>query len=486
MATFREEIYRFEGDGKREAFNVRVGVVLNRAARADADGKFLVAVKVTQGNDKRYFCNVEGLRMSVEDFGAMCREYETAKGRLRRYADVGKKVNETFNRVASMVDGMVFDGNFIFDDFKERWKKAGNPPAVELTPYTLWQSVAESKSAGTEESYLNSLARFKADMGCKVRFRDFSKSFIARWRDRMIRDELSRTTIGIYCRSLRVVLNEAVKLGQIADVKTMFDGLTIGGVNSYNSRKEHYLTVEQWRKLWHFYETKGEGNEKFQLWRSDYQRERLDALGMMLFMYLADGMNLRDVLCLRYDDFYYQHDKKQMHFQRQKVADRTGLKVVFPVLPQIRLILERQGLKEERGGLVFGNLRGRVRFDGSKDDTKEIRRLTALENSNIADRMKKVAEAVDMKVKPTPTWCRHSYASNLTQAGVPKDYISASMGHSDRDTTSGYIDRYSYEQMVEHNRRLLADPSEKNKEWLKELLSDMSKEEILELLKDRD
>lgn len=486
MSSFREEIYRFEGNGEREAFNVRVGVVLNRAARADAAGKFLVAVKVTQGNDKRFFINVDGIRMSSEGFDAMCDEQEKTKGRLRRYADIGGKINETFNRVCARVDGMVYDGSFLFDDFKERWKNLGSIPIEELTPYSLWQQVAESKSAGTEESYLNALTRFKADMGTKVKFGDFSKSFVGRWRDRMIRSGLSKTTANIYLRALRVVLNEAVKLGQMTDTKQLFDGLVIGGRNSYNNRKEHYLTVEQWRTLWHFYETMGEGNAVFQSWRSDYQRDRLEAVGMMLFMYLADGMNLRDVLCLRYDDYYFQHERKQLHFLRQKVADRFGAKVVFPVLPEIRLILERQGEKEQRGGLVFGYLKGKVRFDASnKEDVKEIRRLTALYNSTIADRMVNVAKAVDLEVEPTPTWCRHSFASNLTQAGVPREYITASMAHSEGDTTSNYIDRYSYEQMVGYNSRLLANPAESDKERLKELLASMSKEELLALINDK-
>lgn len=486
MASYREETFRFAGNGEREAFSVRVGVVLNRAARADADGNFLVAVKVTQGNDRRFFVNVEGLRLSVEEYDAMCREQEATKGRLRRYADVGKRVNETFNQVRTMVDGMVYDGSFAFDDFKEQWRSRSTSPTEQLSPYTLWQQVAESKSAGTEESYLNALARFKADMGERVKFSDFSKSRVSDWRDKMLKRGLSKTTANIYLRALRVVLNEAVRLGLMSDTKLMFGKLAIGGKNSYNDRKENYLSVEQWRTLWHFYETGGEGNSIFESWRSDYQKDRMEALGMMLFMYLADGMNLRDVLNLRYDAYYYQHDKKQLHFQRQKVADRSGAKVVFPVLNQMRVILERQGKSEERGGLVFGYLEGKVSLNSaSKDDKKEERRLTALYNSTIGDRMKWVAKAVGLEVEPTPTWCRHSFASNLIQAGVPKEYISASMAHSNGDTTDNYIDMYSYEQMIDYNSRLLADPAEKDRERLKELLATMNREELLALMNEK-
>ena len=67
--------------------------------------------------------------------------------------------------------------------------------------------------------------------------------------------------------------------------KMLFSKMAIGGKNSYEDRKEHYLSIEQWRKLWHFYETKGEGNAVYETWRPSYQRNRMEALGMMLFMY---------------------------------------------------------------------------------------------------------------------------------------------------------------------------------------------------------
>ena len=482
METFRKDKLKHEKSNERAAFAVSLNVVLNRAARANNDGKFLLAVKITQGNDKRYFVNVDDVRISEADFKAMCREYSLWKGRQGRYADVCAQVNNTYDKVLSLIEPRVDDGSFDFEDFKNTWQGLKDFVEVELTLYDLWKKVAGDKSAGTEESYLNALNRFKADMGMKVSFSDFSKALVEKWKNRMLASGLSKTTANIYLRALRVVLNEAVQLRLLTiEPKVLFSKLAIGGKNSYDDRKEHYLSVEQWRKLWHFYETEGEGNEIYQSWRSDYQRDRMEALGMMLFMYLADGMNLRDVLNLRYDDYYYQHEKKQLRFQRQKVKDRSGAKVIFPVLEQLRIIIGRQGEKEKRGGLVFGYLREVLekgcRYVGDKE-----RRLTALYNSTIGDRMKQVAKAVGLSVEPTPTWCRHSFASNLIQAGVPKEYISASMAHSEGSTTDNYIDRYSYEQMVEYNSRLLADPTEKDRERLKAMLATMSKEEIMKLI----
>lgn len=488
MPTFRKDKLRYEGSKEREAFSVSLNVVLNRAARANTEGKFLIAVKITQGNDKRYFVNIEDLRIAEADFNAMCREYSVLKNGKGRYSDIVGKVNNTYDKLLTLIELRVQDGSFDFEEFKESWqKKYKDTEDKELTPYELWDKVAHERSAGTEESYLYALNRFKADMGTNVRFGNFTKTLVEKWKNKMIASGLSKTTANIYLRALRVVLNEAVQLHLLTvEPKSLFSKMAIGGKNSYEDRKEQYLSVEQWRKLWHFYETKGKGNEVYQSWRPSYQRDRMEALGMMLFMYLADGMNLRDVLKLRYDSYYYQHDKKQLHFQRQKVRKRSGTKVIFPVLDQMRVILKRHGEPETKGGLVFGYLKkfyeNRNRYFDEKDNEKEERRLTQLYNSTIGDRMAHIAKAVGLEVEPTPTWCRHSFASNLIQAGVPKEYISASMAHSDGDTTSNYIDRYSYDQMVDYNSRLLADPQEKERERLKKMLAGMSKEEIMKLI----
>ena len=60
------------------------------------------------------------------------------------------------------------------------------------------------------------------------------------------------------------------------------------------------------------------------------------------------------------------------------------------------------------------------------------------------------------EVQPSCTWCRHSFATNLTHAGVPHNYISESMGHSvDSNITNRYIYAFPLAQHMEFNSRLL-------------------------------
>lgn len=481
MAQFRNEKIRYEGSGSREAFYVSVSVVLNRANRSTANGLIRVAVRVSY-NKKHFFINVADVRVSDSDFKSMCREYSLWHGMQGRFRKEISLINETFDRVSSVISQSVSDGTFDLETFRETWHKFSHVEEANL--YDLWRDVASDRSVGTEQSYMNAYKRFVMDMGDRVQFSDFSNAFLLRWKRRMMADGLSKTTCNIYLRALRVVLNTAVqsRLANI-DTKAIFSKISVGGRNSYNDRKEHYLNVEQWSQLWKLYKTKGEANDVCQAWKEKEREKRLQALGMMLFMYLADGMNLCDVLKLRFDSFYFQHDKKMMRFQRQKVKDRSGAKVIFPILEPLKLIIERQGEPEEKDGLVFGylNVLNKKKFKDARFKQREEKRLTAIYNSVIRARMEHISCAVGLPLTPTPTWARHSFASNLIQAGVPKEYVAASMAHTDSGTTDNYIDRYSYAQMCDYNSRLLEGHEEKTRR-LKEVLSGMTKEEILKFI----
>jgi len=82
-------------------------------------------------------------------------------------------------------------------------------------------------------------------------------------------------------------------------------------------------------------------------------------------------------------------------------------------------------------------------------------------------------------VRPSGTWCRHSFATNLTMAGVEKGYITESMGHAQNQSiTDRYIANYPLEKQFEYNNRLL----QKKESGLPNNLKDMSKEELQNLV----
>ena len=265
-------------------------------------------------------------------------------------------------------------------------------------------------------------------MGEKVPNSSINQQLVDRWVAKMQNPKegktMSQTTIGIYLRAFRVVVRRAASMGVLLNDKMdLFKG--VKDVNRKGERKEWCLNVEKMTWLYEFFE-KGEtkdqeGNE---LYDPQYKKRLFHSLGLFLFSYLANGANMADIVKLRYDDFYYNHEQKAMRFIRQKTMRETdGMEVIFPILPQMQVILDRIARKPQRGALVFDIIK-----DGMTE--KRIKEIVSCENANINARMENIAKLLGMEERPTPTWCRHSYATNLRDAGVSTEYISTMMGHT--------------------------------------------------------
>ena len=115
----------------------------------------------------------------------------------------------------------------------------------------------------------------------------------------------------------------------------------------------------------------------------------------------------------------------------------------------------------------------------------DCRVRVAQENQNIRKRMAKLAKHLGWKVTPSPTWCRHSFATNLAHQGVPMQYISDAMGHRvGKSVTMSYINMYPHEKQMEYNSLLLNLPSsKKQKSDLESIIKSLSEKDKMKLLK---
>ena len=472
----------------RRAKEGKVLLVMTLDHRNGTEKAMPVCVRVGIGTLRRYFLMPDE-KYTLEEFASIINTGNRKQGPKR------KEFDDFFEKVKKEVKSLVGDTSLLPTEFMEQLRTNMNglkdeEKAKGKTIYDVWQillnELAEQGRLGTHKSYLNSLNRFKTDMGEKIPNSSINQQLVDRWVAKMQKPKegkpMSSTTIGIYLRAFRVVVRQAVSMGVMSSDKLdMFKG--VKEMNRKSSRKEWYLNVEKMTRLYEFFE-KGEakdqeGNETF---APDYKKRAFRSLGLFLFSYLANGANMADIAKLRYDDFYYSHGKKAMRFVRQKTMRETdGMEVIFPILPQMQVILDRIARKPQRGALVF---------DIIEEGMSEVRisEIVSCENSNINDRMENVAKLLSMEERPTPTWCRHSYATNLRDAGVSTEYISTMMGHtitSGSATTLNYLSRYNMVTMMENNSKLLANRKKAHsKEVLLNRLMEMDRErqEIMEKL----
>lgn len=211
-------------------------------------------------------------------------------------------------------------------------------------------------------------------------------------------------------------------------------------------------------------------------WSRHYTERANYSLGLFLTQYLCNGFNLMDAGRLKYSQYYFDTEKKAFKFKRKKTRARSedGSEVIVPIIEPLQRILDEIAAKPVRDSYVFPHI-----LEGATDEAT-IRKRIAQENSNIQDRVIKICEDVlQWDVRPSGTWCRHSFATNLTLAGVEKGYITESMGHSQNQSiTDRYIANYPLEKQFEYNIKLLSQDNKVSEVDIK----NMSKKQMQELL----
>ena len=317
-----------------------------------------------------------------------------------------------------------------------------------------------------------------------VTLADVGRPLILDWVKVMKKNQLSTTSIGISLRSFRTIVNLCIDRKLITgNTKDMFKDT---GYNKVCSRKHEFLDVETMKQLYDFWEKDEARDENGKpLFFPKEKHAIFRDLGLFLFMYLGDGQNLADTLRLTYDGLYFNTNGKQMRFLRHKTKERneSASEVIFPVTPELQKIINRYGNKPEKGKRVFPILSETIT---PEQEVWVIQRY----NRYIREHMEKIAEFLGMVQRPSATWARHSFATNLNNSGmVPYKYISDSMGHSGSgDITANYIGAYPLEKMLEYNWYLLHDKKEKtqksqvDKQALLNMLKNLSEEDRKELL----
>ena len=285
----------------------------------------------------------------------------------------------------------------------------------DVTIYTLWEEYIQTKTndgkAGSARCSRDVRNRFVKDMGTEVSFSDIDHAFIQEWSARMKKTGLVSTTIAIGLRTFRTIVNIAIDRGFIrGNTKELFKDT---GYNKSQSRKHEFLDAATMRQLYEFWEKEeavdADGKEVF------FPKEKhavFRDLGLFLFMYLGDGQNLADTLRLTYDEWYFATRGKQMRFLRHKTRDRneSASEVIFPITPELQKILDRYANEPKLGRRVFPIMSELIT---PEQEVWVIQRY----NRYIREHMAKVATLLGMEQRPSPTWARHSFATNLNNAG---------------------------------------------------------------------
>ena len=274
-----------------------------------------------------------------------------------------------------------------------------------------------------------SLKKFRGN----VHFKEITVSFLYEYENWLTSQNISKTTIGMYLRPLRTIFNEAIEDGIIKKEKCYPFGRRKYKIPASKNTKKA-LELKDIKKIYYYKcDPKNESEQK----AKDY----------WLFSYFGNGMNPKDIACLKYKNI---HDEFIV-FERSKTerALRSDPRPITVFInDDMKAIMERWSNKDKSPNNYI--------FPVMEPGISPLRQyeLIQLFVSFINDWMKRILKNLEIDKKGTTYVARHTFSTVLKRSGASTEYIQEALGHSDIKTTENYLDSFEKEVKKEFAQRL--------------------------------
>ena len=274
-----------------------------------------------------------------------------------------------------------------------------------------------------------SIKKFKGNVALTL----ITPSFLNEYETSCKRNNISKSTIGIYLRPLRAIFNEALEQGIISKQKDY----------PFGRRKYQIPTSRNVKKALDLKDI-----EKIYLHLAispDEQR----AKDFWLFSYFGNGMNPKDIADLKFKNLHEDY----LVFERSKTerTQRNDPKLITAYITEdMRKIIQRWGNSDiGPENFVFPIL---------VPGLSALRKYQLLQNfvGIINDHMKKILLKLGINKKATTYVARHSFSTILKRSGVSTEFIQEALGHSSMKTTENYLDSFEKDVKKEFAQRLVS------------------------------
>lgn len=393
--------------------NFSTDIILEKRRPRIKDGKFPVRLRITINRRSRYYGL--GAYLSEEDFDKMfiSRPRQKYKKMLAEFVQEEKRATE-------ILEAMEVPS---FDQFRRLFLQKGvGGGNVENYFLSYVQECKNDDRHGTASSYECSLNSLKGVMGLEnVNFRDVTPRWLKTYERKMLDENKSISTIGVYLRPLRHLYRKAISDGVVQEKYYPFGNSRDGKYEIPTSEnRKRPLNMDELQALANY-----SGNNVWEKYRDFF-----------LLSYYLMGLNFYDLLTLRWS----QLEDNRLTIIRHKTRNtsRSRQRPINIVVNEEALeIIEKRGNKD--GELIFDVVKANDSADVARQKVQNFTR-----NTNQA--LQKLAKALDINKNISTVYARHSAASQSIKAGRTLAVISKSLGHSNLTVTSSYIDSLDDEE----------------------------------------
>ena len=380
--------------------------------RPKKNGKSPVKLRVFFSHDKSQKLYSLDFEYTADEFKNV---WETIKPK-KEFREDRLKLQEIEIRANEIANGLKY---FTPDLFEEAFF-GNNSKKKRLTVNDYYDKAVEqfkqNDQIGTAENYSSSLKSLLIFHKKSVlEFHNLTPQWLKKYEKFMVDDnDKSPTTVGIYLRPLRAICNSALA-DRLIDAEEYPFGAKKYTIPAPKGVKKA-LSKETLKKLF-----EGEA----------IAPDMKKAKAFWFFSFVCNGMNIKDILQLRYKDI----DGDKLSFRRAKTSHTDKTKRVITVYLDefTHSVINEYGNKLKTStNYIFPILNDSLTTEEKYAKTNNFVRY-------INQHFKKYAESVGVDEKVSTYSGRHSFATRLIQEGGSIEMASEALGHSSIGTTIGYF-----------------------------------------------
>ena len=385
--------------------NITVTIVPDKR-RVKDDVTYPLKLRITYRGSRKYYAT--GYNASLEDYKLM--KENNVRGELRKTNLALTEIQINAQKCCDCLE------TFSFIKFEELFFPKKVPIMNLQSAFDSYISeLKENGQIGTAASYscaCVSLHKFKAGLKFEHLTPEFLRSY-ERW---FIGQGKSITTVGIYLRSLRAVLNVAIGQEMMNFKDYPFGKRKYIIPTGRNIKKA--LSLEEVAKIYNYV--------------TDPRSVKDMCRDYWIFIYLCNGLNVKDLCLLTYKniagDFIIFNRAKTNRSRRSNPEPiRVALK------EDSKRIIAKWGQHQfSPDTYIFPYLKIGMTPQKQRDTILLLIHL-------INEHMKQIAIELEIYKPITTYYARHSFATILKNSGVSTEFISEALGHTSFETTKNYL-----------------------------------------------
>jgi integrase len=406
------------------------------------DGKCKISIRITHDRKRRYYPT--DLTLTASDFDRIINakrkndedkktylKIDSFKSKAIKAVDIPVFTFDLFEDIylnnRGAVDSLKFAFEKYIDELKDE-KRIGTAVTYECAMNSILAFEYLKKKRSNKITYqeaifkLKELKKKKDDFKSSLKFADITPNLLTKYENTMIESGNSKTTVGIYLRSLRTIFNRA----KIDSALYPFGKKDKKYIIPTGRNIKKALKLDDISKIFKYVAPSG----SFREMSKDY----------WIFLYLCNGMNVKDMCLLKWKDI----DGDVLTYERAKTmrSKQESTKIKVSLKDESKTIIRKWGTPSlDKNAFIFPHLQKGMTAEREREVYQQ---LTKIINKHI----KQIAKELDIQKDVTTYFARHSFATILRNSGASVNLISNLLGHGDIKTTENYLD--GFEQEIIH------------------------------------